>query len=65
MAYLERQGYYPETVYLQLVRTIAKDGANLLDPEDVKTKIARHKWKDSVKMLATYAIPAFYKMENI
>jgi hypothetical protein len=52
------------------------EGANLLDPEDGKTKIARHKyrdrkngevkeWKESVKMLAAYACDAFCKMESI
>ena len=65
MAYLERQGYYQDTVYLQLVRQLATDGANLLDPEDVKAKIAKRNWKDSVKMLATYAYDAFCKMEGI
>ena len=75
MAYLERQGYYADTSYLDLIKKLARDGANLLDPEDVKTKIARHmwkdkhgevqKWKESVKMLATYAYDAFCKMEDI
>jgi cellobiose phosphorylase len=49
MAYLEREGYYQDTSDLDLIKTLVKDGANLLDPENVKTKIARHKWKDSVK----------------
>jgi integrase len=75
MAYLERQGYYADTSYLDLIKKLARDGANLLDPEDVKTKIARHmwkdkhgevqKWKESVKRLATYAYDAFCKMEDI
>jgi integrase len=65
MAYLEREGYYKDTSYLDLIKTLVKDGTNLLNPEDVKTKIARHKWKDSVKMLATYAYDAFCKMEKI
>jgi integrase/predicted RNA-binding Zn-ribbon protein involved in translation (DUF1610 family) len=64
-AYLERQGYYRDTSYMDLLRALLKDGANLQDPEDVKTKIARHKWKDSVKMLATYAYDQFCRMENI
>ncbi len=65
MAYLEREGYYQDTCYLQLIRQLARDGANLLDSEDVKTKIAKREWKDSVKMLATYAYDAFCKMEGI
>jgi integrase len=63
-AYLEREGYYKETSYLDLLVVLAKT-ANLLDPEDVKTVIARKKWKDSVKMLACYAYRLFAKMENI
>jgi len=63
-AYLERNNYYKDTSYLDLLVRIAKT-ANLLDPEDVKTAIAKRKWKDSVKMLACYAYRAFAKMENI
>jgi hypothetical protein len=75
MAYLEREGYYKETSYFDLISSIASDGANLLDPEDVKAKIAKHKyndkrekehpWKDSVKMLSCYAYDLFCKMEGI
>jgi integrase len=63
-AYLEREGYYKDSTYLDLLVCIAKT-ANLLDPEDVKTVIARKKWKDSVKMLTCYAYRLFAKMENI
>ena len=76
MAYLERQGYYEDSCYLDLIKSLAKDGANLLDPENVKTKIARHKkhdrhgndrgpWAETTKMLATYAYDAFCKMEGL
>lgn len=71
MAYLEREGYYKDTCYLRLIEKLAKDGANLKDPEDVKEKIAKHKkksgepWKDSVKRLATFAYDQFCKMEGI
>jgi integrase len=65
MAYLEREGYYEDTSYLKLLRLLAKRGANLSDPEDVKTKVAKQQWKDSVKLLAVYAYDAFCKMENI
>jgi integrase len=74
-AYLDREGYDSETSYYDLVKVIAKDGADLMDPEDVKTKIAKHlyqgkdeklrPWKESVKMLASYAFDAFYTMEGI
>jgi len=74
-AYLEREGFYKETSYFDLLRSLANDGANLLNPEDVKAKIARHRykdkngkehpWKDSTKMIACYAYDAFCKMEGI
>ena len=65
MAYLEREGYSEGIGYPATLKHLVKDGANLLDPENVKTKIAQHKWKDSVKMLATYAYDAFCKMQGI
>jgi integrase len=74
-AYLEREGYYKETSYFSLIAALANDGANLLDPEDVKTKMAQHTykdrkgvthpWKESVKTLASYAFDLFYAMEGI
>ena len=71
MAYLEREGYSAQTGYPETLRHLAKDGANLLDPENVKLVIAQQKkkngepWKDSVKMLATYAYDAFCQMQGI
>jgi integrase len=75
MAYLERQGAYAETSYIDLLKSLASDGADLINPEDVKEKIARHKykdklgqeqpWKDSTKMLAVYAYDAFCRMKGI
>lgn len=75
MAYLERQGAYADTSYIDLLKALVKDGGNLLNPESVKEKIARHKykdkngqehpWKDSTKMLAVYAYDAFCKMKGI
>ncbi len=79
MAYLERENYYfdaaGESLYLKQLIRLVKDGANLLDPEDVKTRIARHtfedktgkiqKWKDSSKNLAAFAYQAFCDMEGI
>jgi len=65
MAYLEREGYSEGIGYPATIKHLVKDGANLLDPENVKTIIARQKWKDSVKMLATYAYDAFCKMQGI
>ncbi len=79
MAYLERENYYIDeeggSLYLRQLVTLVKDGADLLDPDDVKTKIARHtyqdkagktqKWKESSKNLAAFAYQAFCDMEGI
>jgi hypothetical protein len=72
MAYLEKEGYYNDSTYVDLLKSlILHDGVNLLDPEDVKTKIARHKgktgepWRNATKMLATYAYNAFCIMQKI
>lgn len=75
VAYLEREGYYEGTSYYDLIGSIASDGANLLDPEDVKAKIAQHtynfrngrsgKWKDSTKALAVQAYDLFCKMQGL
>ncbi len=64
-AYLEREGYDSETRYPQFLETLARRGANLLNPEDVKTVIARQNCKDSSKMLACHAYALFAKMEGI
>ena len=43
MAYLEREGYSAGIGYPDTLRHLVKDGANLLDPENVKTVIAQQK----------------------
>lgn len=65
IAYLEREGYYSESSYVDLICRLAKVGADLQNPDSVKTIIARQPWKSSTKMLATYAYDAFCKMEGI
>jgi integrase len=65
MAYLEKEGYTTKSAYLKLIKRLAKVGANLLDPESVKTFIAKQSWKQGTKMLAIYAYEAFAKMEKI
>jgi len=75
ISYLERAGYYEKSSYYDLVRSVASDGANLLDPENVKTKIAQHtykfkngregKWKESTKLLTVQASDVFCTMEGI
>ena len=79
MAYLERENYYIDeqggSLYLRQLITLVQDGADLLNSEDVKTKIARHTfkdkdekvhhWKDSSKNLAAFAYQAFCEMQGI
>ena len=55
MAWLEKEGYYKDSVYPKLIKRLIKRGANLMDPENVKETIAKTTWKDSVKMLAIFA----------
>jgi len=63
--WLEKEGYYKDSVYPDLLSILAKKDANLFDPEDVKAAIAKQPWKDSVKRLAVYAYDAMVKMLNI
>ncbi len=82
MAYLERENYSPDIQYPATLARLVKDSAELLkpkkitrtillDPEDVKTVIARMKkrndepWSDSMKMLAVCAYSAFCEMQEI
>lgn len=65
MAYLEREGYYEDSCYLNLLSTLTRRNTDLSSPEDVKTKIAQQKWKDSTKMLASHAYDLYCKMEGI
>jgi integrase len=75
IAYLEREGFYEGTSYYYLISSLATDGANLLDPEDVKSKIAQHtykfkngregKWKDSTKALTVQAYDLFCRMQGL
>lgn len=55
MAWLEKEGYYEDSCYVARIKRLVRLGANLRDPESVKEVIAQQKWKDSVKMLTTYA----------
>jgi integrase len=75
IAYLEKEGYYENSCYPDLISSLATDGTNLLDPEDVKVKIAQHtykfrngregKWMDSTKMLAVQAYDKFCEMQGL
>jgi len=62
--WLEKEGYYCPA-YLSRIKVLAKLGANLLDPEDVKSVIAKQSWKDGTKMLTVYAYDAMTQMLSI
>jgi integrase len=51
--------------YLTRIKVMAKRGANLLDPEDVKSVIAKQPWNKSTKMLTVYAYNSMTKMLQI
>jgi integrase len=72
MAYLERNGYNADISYPQVLTHLVHDGADLLDPENVKKVIAQQlitrtgePWTNSMKMLATCAYDAFLKMKKM
>lgn len=58
--WLEKEGY-KNSRYLDLIRLLAKRGANLTDPENFKTVLAKQPWRDGTKMLATYAYDIMVK----
>ena len=65
MAWLEKEGYPKETQYPNNLRTMARLGANLLDPESVKEVLGRHKVKSGTKMQYMHAYSLFAKMLRI
>jgi len=70
-AYLEKEAYSVESDYVDKVKHLAVLGANIRDPESVKTVIGQMKRKDGknakngTKMLVCYAYDAFVKMLKI
>ena len=65
MAWLEKENYDENSSYPKLLKMLVKRGANLLDPENVKSLIAKQLWKDGVKALAVQAYDIMAKMLNI
>jgi integrase/predicted RNA-binding Zn-ribbon protein involved in translation (DUF1610 family) len=65
LAYLEKEGFCKETEYPNLIRRLAKLGANLLDPETVKEAIGRMTVKDGMKLQYVCAYSAFAIMLKI
>ena len=65
MAYLEREGFAAENQYPTSLSHLVKDGANLLDPENVKAIIAQQKkkngepWSDSmnIRLYVSFSFP--------
>jgi integrase len=62
MAWLEKEGYAKETKYPSNLKRIARLGANLLDPENVKQVLGKHNIKNGAKMQYAYAYSAFLKV---
>jgi integrase len=71
MAYLEKEAYSVESDYVDKVKHLAVLGANLRDPENVKTIIGQLKLKNGdtakngTKMFYCYAYKAFTSMLKI
>ena len=65
LAYLEKEGFCKESEYPNLIRRLAKLGANLQDPESIKAVIGRMKVKDGMKLQYVYAYNAFAIMLKI
>jgi len=62
--WLQKEGH-ENSSYPQILKRLANNGANLLDPESVKETIAKRKCKDGTKILEVYAYDAFTRMLNI
>jgi integrase len=62
--YLKKEGLENPTIksYTKLLRILAKRGANLLDPESVKGKIAVQKWVNKRKQNAVAAYTHYLEM---
>ena len=62
--WLQKEGH-KNSSYPQILKRLANNGADLLDPESVKETIAKRKCKDGTKILEVYAYDAFTRMLNI
>jgi len=58
LAYLEREGYSQDSKYPQLIKRLAKLGADLFNPDSVKTVIARQEIRNGtrIQFVAAYDI---------
>ncbi|MCW4025117.1 MAG: hypothetical protein NWF01_08805 [Candidatus Bathyarchaeota archaeon] len=62
--WLKKEGYKPNC-YPKNVKTLAYLGADLMNPEDVKEKIAVHNVKRQMKRNLTYSYEAFLTMNDM
>jgi integrase len=60
--YLQKEGYDSESRYKGCIRMLINSGADLNNPEHVKTIIAQKSWANGTKMQVTYAYDALTKM---
>ncbi|MCL5949129.1 MAG: tyrosine-type recombinase/integrase [Candidatus Bathyarchaeota archaeon] len=65
LAYLDKEGFAKETEYPNLIRRLARLGANLRDPENVKEFIGKMTVKNGMKMQYAYAYNAVATMLKI
>jgi integrase len=61
--WLEKEGYL-ESRYPNNLKTLVYLGADLKDPEDVKSKLGAHKIKNGAKLQYVYAYDAYCKMNG-
>jgi len=64
--WMKKQGYAESTITtrVKLLKILAKRGANLLEPENVKEAIANQKWCNKRKVNAADAYTAFLRMRG-
>lgn len=65
--WLKKEGYAEPTILTKttMLKILTKKGANLYDPESIKTVIAQQNWKNSSKAIAVTSYGTFAKMNNI
>jgi len=64
--WMKKEGYAPSTITTRerLLRTLAKRGATLNDPDSIKEAIAKQEWCNKRKMNAADAYTAYLRMHN-
>jgi len=65
--YMLKNGYRESTISMRtrLMQTLAKRGANILDPESVKEVIAQQPWSESRKSIAVNTYTSFLPIINM